>query len=293
MFTLFQDRVKYHNDGTAYFSQYRVIHTVCELDVKYFPFDKQTCEISTEIADFGSGYNYQIFPLLRTLFDGDGLWDIVHKQARVGNRNTVKINFEFKRKPLYILLNVLLPIYVLAVLTPVVFLLPIDERIGFSVSTLLAISVYMTIVSSYLPQKSDPLPLMSILIITWYMMNAFMIFVVIYNVKIYAREPSMPLTMPAARLIKFYKCIGRKRSKVKITEDSSYDGSELVNFSTSEGDKPTWQDVSEAIDKPACQDVGEPNYKPTWRDVSEAIDMIAIVSVYIIDVLITLVFILL
>lgn len=60
------------------------------------------------------------------------------------------------RKYSYYLMNMLLPVIVLAVMAPFVFVLPVEsgEKIGFALTILLSLSVVMTIVSDNIPPTS-------------------------------------------------------------------------------------------------------------------------------------------
>ena len=68
------------------------------------------------------------------------------------------IKLELKRKPLLIVVNVLLPIAFLSVLNVLVFIIPVDsgQRVSYCITVLLSISVFFTIVSDTLPKSSDP-----------------------------------------------------------------------------------------------------------------------------------------
>ncbi|XP_052067286.1 inactive pancreatic lipase-related protein 1-like [Mytilus californianus] len=64
--------------------------------------------------------------------------------------------FTINRNPLFYLVNIMFPIILLTFLNSFVFLLPATsgERISFSITVLLAIAVFMTMISSHLPKTS-------------------------------------------------------------------------------------------------------------------------------------------
>ena len=68
-------------------------------------------------------------------------------------------------------------------LTPILFLLSKSsgERVGYSSKVLLALSVYATIVSDQLPQNSELMPLILVLMFIWYVLDAIIVVVVIIN----------------------------------------------------------------------------------------------------------------
>ncbi|OWF48895.1 Neuronal acetylcholine receptor subunit alpha-7 [Mizuhopecten yessoensis] len=78
------------------------------------------------------------------------------------NRHTkgdfVVMVIKFQRRPLFAILNLLIPIVVIGVLNVFVFLLPPEpgERSAFGVTVLLAMAVFLSIVSDKLPSTSEP-----------------------------------------------------------------------------------------------------------------------------------------
>ena len=65
--------------------------------------------------------------------------------------------FKFKRKPDFYALNMILPVLLLAVMAVFVFMLPAEsgEKIGFSLTVLLAFVVLMTILGDKMPSTAD------------------------------------------------------------------------------------------------------------------------------------------
>ena len=75
------------------------------------------------------------------------------------NYTTVEIRYwlTLQRKPLFYIMNITIPAIVLAILSAMTFMVPIDsgERIGLGVSILLAFSVFMLILADNTPQTSQ------------------------------------------------------------------------------------------------------------------------------------------
>ncbi|GFS26215.1 neuronal acetylcholine receptor subunit alpha-3, partial [Elysia marginata] len=72
------------------------------------------------------------------------------------------ISFDLKRKPTFLVISTLLPIVFLSLLNLMVFVIPVDsgEKISYGITVLLALSVFMSIMSSMLPSSSESMPLM-------------------------------------------------------------------------------------------------------------------------------------
>lgn len=156
--------------------------------MSYYPFDSQKCDIKMRIVGstkYLFNLNVSIHEHISEEDSEHGSWEMTNLNI-TGNGGAFVINLKFKRRPLFLLLNIILPLFILALLTPVVFLLPkkSGERVGYSVAMLLAISVYMTIVSEHLPHNSNPAPLLPIMIFVWYTFDASVVLIVVINTKL-------------------------------------------------------------------------------------------------------------
>ncbi|XP_059158988.1 acetylcholine receptor subunit delta-like [Physella acuta] len=72
----------------------------------------------------------------------------------------IQLTFVMKRRPDFLLLNIILPVVLLSFLNLMVFVIPVDsgEKIGYGITVLLALTVYMSIVSNMLPSSSLSTP---------------------------------------------------------------------------------------------------------------------------------------
>ncbi|XP_060562210.1 5-hydroxytryptamine receptor 3A-like [Ruditapes philippinarum] len=174
------DVVLYNSVGKAYYDEMMTTRTTCDLDMTYFPFDVQSCSVMLTLVGFIQFWFRLDVSMHESFSEEDanhGSWRLLNTSVTTKNGG-LKINLVFERKPLFLLINILLPIIVLATLTPLVFVLPkkSGERVGYAITMLLAISVYMTIVSDNLPKNSQPMPLISIMIFIWYILDAVIVF---------------------------------------------------------------------------------------------------------------------
>ena len=67
-----------------------------------------------------------------------------------------------KRKPFYYVLNIIIPAAVLAILSTLTYILPIEsgEKLSMGISLLLAFTMFMLILSDNAPQTSDNSPIL-------------------------------------------------------------------------------------------------------------------------------------
>lgn len=98
-------------------------------------------------------------------YGGNSQWNIVSIDVvpgtRLGGAN-IKFYMKLKRKPEYFLFNIVGPTILLSFMSVVVFVLPAhaEEKMGLSVTILLAFTVFMLTISNALPPSSDEISLL-------------------------------------------------------------------------------------------------------------------------------------
>ena len=77
----------------------------------------------------------------------------------IANVPGVKFTLVLKRRPLYYLFNIIIPTVLLATLSAVTFVVPVDsgEKISFGIAILLAFSMFMLILQDNTPQTDMPI----------------------------------------------------------------------------------------------------------------------------------------
>ncbi|KAK3785541.1 hypothetical protein RRG08_048675 [Elysia crispata] len=156
-------------DGTARWYPGAVFYLSCPMDMTFFPFDRQRCRVHFLAEEYGSDVN--LMPSRNTVnvdnYGGHGEWELesTSVDSDVAGFEGVKIShltyyFNFRRRSGFYLLNVLVPVILMSLLSPLVFVLPEEsgERVSFSVTLLLSLAVFMGIVADNLPKTSKPLP---------------------------------------------------------------------------------------------------------------------------------------
>lgn len=151
-------------DGTLTWTPGGIYETSCTTDVTYYPFDTQTCSLTlttwgyTNVEIGLSGSEVDI-----TYYEANGEWDYssyaITSTTRLHGGNSlpqVNFNLTFKRRPTFQVMNTIVPMILLASLSCFVFQLPPDsgEKMGYSLTTLLAFAVYLTLVSANIPTTS-------------------------------------------------------------------------------------------------------------------------------------------
>lgn len=151
--------------------------TQCAIDITKYPFDSHMCSLYfgnlVETIDFLTIMEDQSGFFLQYYTESEE-WEMVEtslkKQLFVGNNLTytqLHFNMKIKRRPMYVILSVLLPVIILSVLNIFCFVIPIEsgEKMGTSMAIFLTFAVFLTIINDSLP-KSDNTPYFSIFLVT-------------------------------------------------------------------------------------------------------------------------------
>jgi hypothetical protein len=231
-------------DGNVSWVPFAVFETNCDADITYFPFDRQRCKLTIVTWSFGS----KLAALSKL---GTGVneprvqssgWTVMNMYA---NSTVDKIVFTImlKRKPLTIIINILIPVVLMVTINMFVLLLPIDsgERNGLAVTFLLALTVFLTIVSDSIPDDSSSVSLLSVYILNVQIISALILIVTILNVRIHHRHPDrQPVTKRYTAFV--------RRLRTKPCARKSIATPEVGSFSEEDIDDVTWPDVAEALD---------------------------------------------
>ncbi|XP_037550358.1 acetylcholine receptor subunit delta [Nematolebias whitei] len=203
-------------DGLCYWLPPAIFRSSCSINVNYFPFDWQNCTLkftsltynAKEIKMMLKETNDTILYTVEWIiidpegFTENGEWEIVHRPAK---RNTYKhipmesnkhqdITFYLiiKRKPLFYIVNIIIPCVLISFLASLVYYLPADsgEKMTLSISVLLAQSVFLLLISQRLPETSTSVPL----IVKYLMFIMVLVTVVVLNcvvvLNLHFRTPS-------------------------------------------------------------------------------------------------------
>ena len=97
---------------------------------------------------------------------------------------------KLKRKPLFFLLNIVIPILLLSILSVFTFALPLDsgERASYGITVFLSLAVFLTIVSSTLPQNSDTTSLLGIYLMLMTSSSTVIVLITLVQVRLAARD---------------------------------------------------------------------------------------------------------
>lgn len=95
-----------------------------------------------------------------------------------------------QRHASFVVINVIVPIVCMAFFSTLVFLIPVDsgERISYTISVLLTIAIFLTVMGEYVPKTSNPLPLLSYYLLAVLVTNVWIALCNICNHRMLQKE---------------------------------------------------------------------------------------------------------
>ncbi|KAF1387960.1 hypothetical protein PFLUV_G00085330 [Perca fluviatilis] len=167
----FKTNVLVNSSGFCEYLPPGIFLSTCNVDVRWFPFDIQRCELKFGSWTFdGWLLDIQMKEADVSGYMTNGEWDLVEVP---GGRHEVfydccaepypDVTFvvTLRRRTLFYALNLLIPCVLLSTMTLVVFLLPANsgEKISLGITVLLSLTVFMLMVAEIMPATSDSVPL--------------------------------------------------------------------------------------------------------------------------------------
>lgn len=204
----------------------------------------------------------------QTFYQENVEWTLEKTSVEATTKNGISyLTFKIKimRRPLYFLVNMVIPILILGLLNGLVFILPASsgERVGYAVTAFLTFAVFLTMVSDNLPKTSNPMSLLSYFLILMCIMSCFSTVITIMSLRVYAHEEEEPVPMYLRHIVAFINCRKFKKRfcKPKDPMEDEVDVDEHPDWFEDEGFKPPPE--PEPVD--LMEDI-------TWKDVGEWLD---------------------
>ncbi|KAJ8385824.1 hypothetical protein AAFF_G00181800 [Aldrovandia affinis] len=215
----YYSNVLVYPDGFVYWLPPAIFRSSCPINVNYFPFDWQNCtlkfssltynakEISMHLKEEIDDKTNKTYKVEWIVIDPEGFtengeWEIVHKPARKNTYKNIPLDSNkhqditfyliIKRKPLFYVVNIIVPCVLISFMASLVYYLPADsgEKMTLSISVLLAQSVFLLLISQRLPETSMAIPL----IVKYLMFIMVLVTVVVLNcvivLNLHFRTPS-------------------------------------------------------------------------------------------------------
>ncbi|XP_075907526.1 neuronal acetylcholine receptor subunit beta-4 [Nelusetta ayraudi] len=200
------------SNGTINWLPPAIYKSACKIEVKHFPFDQQNCTLKFRSWTYD---HTEIDLILKSEvasmddFTPSGEWDIL---ALPGRRTVdpedptyVDLTYDFiiKRKPLFYTINLIIPCILITSLAILVFYLPSDcgEKMTLCISVLLALTVFLLLISKIVPPTSLDVPLIGKYLMFTMVLVTFSIITSVCVLNVHHRSPSTHTMPPWVKLI--------------------------------------------------------------------------------------------
>ena len=181
----------------------------CEVNVKYFPFDEQECEIVF------TAWNYNLTEIYlytkdeklnMAKYELNEEWTLEAGAASnysMDDRSYLKFKLKLKRKYLWFFISMVAPVILLSMITAYSNMIPVDsgERIVFLLTIFLGFAFYMDMVQRTLPKTSNPMPFISYYLTSMLYLNSFAVIINIFLMRVYNKDPESPVPLVVRCLI--------------------------------------------------------------------------------------------
>ncbi|XP_059163297.1 neuronal acetylcholine receptor subunit beta-4-like isoform X2 [Physella acuta] len=179
--------------GNVKFIPPAIYTSSCSIDVEYFPFDQQECDMKFGSWTFEGKtlvYQFQGSNMLDlTDYMKNGAWDIIDCPGHISHtrdsitgqeKEIIVFKLVIRRKTLFYTVNLIIPCFLHALVCLCVFVLPADgsEKITLVISVLVSLVVFLLLLQKILP-PSMTIPLIAKYFIFTFMMNVLEILVTV------------------------------------------------------------------------------------------------------------------
>lgn len=268
-----------YNSGDVTWKPYEVFETRCAIDITYFPYDKQTCEIIfivwsysvDEVAIHKSSNGIDFYE-----YEENSVWTVLYTESTINKdkyESEIIFTIYLQRKPRYYLMNIILPVLCLGLLSLLVFLIPVDggEKMGYSITVFLSFAVFLSIISSELPVNSESTSILSFYLVLQMVIGTLELVISAIQLRLHHRKKTADMSQIYIKIVKLDKGLrckswGSCSRKVRVSAN-----------------KIKKIEVSEVPD--ADHDT---ETRIEWSDVTSAIDFLSFCTIFIINISITL-----
>ena len=263
-------------NGSAQMPVAGLTDTKCDANIFYYPFDRHICSF-----DLMAGLSKQYMILQIHGYesalppDTNKEWEIesIKRESSTvfGSVNVSLAIFSctFKRKPTFLILNILSPIVGLGLLNPIVFALPESsgERVSLSVTILLTLVFYLNMIADRLPPINDPISMLNISVMIQAGNSVIILICVVVTMILYDKHTNnAPVPRFLQNMLVHYQCLKKKvdansENRIHINRPSNQQNSEIQNTNAEKPDS-------------CCLEREETNIEDiaSWKDVGKLVN---------------------
>lgn len=162
-------------DGNISWLTPKLCNSQCDLDIRFFPFDKQHCSLTFGSWTY-SGADIDIWNISSTMdvsiYNENGEYDLIgtsvirhieHYACCKEPYLTLEFVMHINRRPRFYIYNTILPCMIIVATMCLQFFLPVEsgEKITFGTAIMLSLFVFSTMIVNILPANSNTTPIAS------------------------------------------------------------------------------------------------------------------------------------
>ena len=253
--------IKVDHLGYTRWLPFDVFESRCSLDTRYFPFDKQTCDLrfsiwSHPVTDLKIEKGKNPIKLDR-IYKENSVWKVLSTDCVVDNEDSndesdIIFTFNLQRKPFYYIMNIIVPIVFLGFLNGIVFVIPAEsgEKMGYSITVFLSLAVFLSIIGTHLPVNSEQVTVLGVYLVIQVGLGVVIIVISSLQLRILKRSPESPsggFYLILATIRKRFPC-GKNKTNNVMGSESGLSEKEITMRDKEESSTVSWSDVVKTID---------------------------------------------
>ena len=258
-------RTSVNYNGSCVTWPYKLYVVECQLNIRRFPFDIQVCDM--EFLSYTLPFSVLKIKTSEKLsfqfYEENTEWAldsyvVKHYQNGYGGDTWDHVLFRFtlRRKWLFHVLNMIVPIVCISLLNLTCFITPSEsgERVSLCISIFLTLAVFLTIISGSLPESSDEISLFAIYVGLQLLCSGLTILATIISLHLFYKDTKEPVSY-------YYRVLSTLFCQATLTKENNA-------YMHANGRSPTDKDPSEMTRRISCYDVAD----ISWESVSRAFD---------------------
>ncbi|XP_048730110.2 neuronal acetylcholine receptor subunit beta-3-like [Ostrea edulis] len=282
-----------NRDGRIFRQASLNLFLFCSIDTTNFPFDKQSFSFTLSMSTLGPNLKYSNMSACTYIEhdNGNPKWtNLQVSYELVYEGSDLMCIVSMKRKPLFFVINIILPVVFLGYLEVLVFVIPADagEKLSYAVALLLSYSVFISFVSDNIPEDSDNVSDMFHYIIIQFFLGSLIIFCTTLQLRLYHRDDEKDIPVLYKKIVKFVNilmCRSQVCAGSKIESSTEEHQGDALPVQAKQAPakykkttrvmrrSKTRKNLAVVGDRSVTSDtVGAGVVKLTWHNVSSAID---------------------
>ncbi|XP_071493943.1 neuronal acetylcholine receptor subunit alpha-10-like [Diadema antillarum] len=222
-------------DGMIDWSAPLTMISECNIDVYLYPFDKQECKLKMGSWQHDRRYiDYLEGRADAANYNYNGEWDtlaiVAHSNVKVYSccpdkeYPDVTFTINIRRKPLFYIVNLVIPCVLISMMSMVEFILPCNsgEKVSLGITVLLSLTVFMLVIAENMPATSDSIPVLARYYIITIFLVSFSTVMTVLVLSLHHRRAPVPRWVRHVFLRVLSNILCMNVESQKCSEGSSY-----------------------------------------------------------------------